>query len=254
MSRARTLAPPVLAAALGLAAWAALSARLPAALLPSPGEVLAAAGASAGALLRASAETAASALLGLALAWGLGLGAAVSFLRWRPLEAALYPYALLVQTMPVVAIAPLLVVWLGYGRPVAVVTTAIVCFFPVLTAAHVGLRSTAATELELFALYGASWLQELRLLRLPAALPYLFGGLRTTGGLAIIGAIVGELVGSNGSPPSLGFLVLRAARSADTGLSFAAIFSAAALALGLFGLVRWAERRLIGAWFGRGPR
>lgn len=233
-----------------LGLWAALAARLPTVLLPSPLEVLAAGWEARATLAAATAQTGLCALSGLALAAALGVGGGVLFLRSRWLEAVFYPYALLVQTLPIVAVAPLLVVWLGYGAPVAVAAAAIAAFFPVLTAAHVGLRATAPEQIELLQLYGATWTQTLWKLRFPAALPFLLAGFRTAGGLAVVGAIVGEFVGSNGSPPSLGYLVLRAARTAETGLSFAAIGAAASLSVGLFAAVRGLERRLLLPWHG----
>jgi NitT/TauT family transport system permease protein len=244
-----------LAAALsGIAAWAALSTQLPAVLLPSPLDVAAALLEHAVKLGQASLHTGLAAVLGLLLAAALGIIIGVLFLRSRALELALYPYALFVQTLPVVAVAPLLVVWLGYGTPVAVVAAGIVAFFPMLTAVHVGLRSVTPEQVELLAIHGASWSQELVRLRIPGALPQFFAGLRSAGGLAVIGAIVGEFVGSNGLPPSIGYLVLRSARAADTALGFAAIGCAALLAIGSFVLVRLAEARFIGHWHGRARR
>lgn len=243
---------PALVAMGGVGLWALAAAQMPVVLLPSPLEVVQVVFAQAGPLAQATALTAMSALLGLLLASFFASVAAVAFLYSRTAELAFYPYALLIQTVPIVAIAPLLVVWLGYGVPVAVVSAAIVAFFPLLTAGHMGLRATEGAGLELFALHRASRWQELRLLRLPAALPFLFAGLRTATGLSVIGAIVGEFVGSNGLPPSLGFLVLRSARTAETPMAFAAVGCATSLALVYFGLVRWAERRMIGAWHGSG--
>lgn len=245
---------PALGAAAVITLWSAAAMRLPAALLPSPWEVSTAAWRARDTLAVATWTTGLCAVAGLVIAALSGLLGGVLFLRSRALEAAFYPYALLVQTLPIVAVAPLLVVWLGYGRPVAVAAAAIASFFPVLTAAHMGLRAAAPAEIELLRLYGAGWFQTLWKLRFPAALPFLFAGLRTAGGLAVIGAIVGEFVGSNGQPPSLGYLVLRAARTAETGLSFAAIGCATALSLALFGLVRALEHRAIGRWYGEPSR
>ena len=241
---------PALTAGGLLAGWAALSARYPPVLLPSPVEVIQAASSGSGTLIEATVTTAVASLTGLLLAVGFGLIGAMLFSRSRWIEAALYPYALLIQTVPIVAIAPLLVVWLGYGSPPAIASAAIVSFFPVLTAANLGLRSTPREQVELFSLYDASFLRTLIHLRLPGALPFLFSGLRTAAGLSVIGAIVGEFVGSNGLPPSLGFVVLRSARSADTATSFAAIFAAAALALIFFSAVRLLEKLSIGRWHG----
>lgn len=242
---------PLGAAALALAAWAALAGTLNPVLLPGPLAVVQAAWHTREALLEATLVTGASSLAGLVLAVLCGLAGALCFQLSRALELALTPYALLVQTLPIVAVAPLLVVWLGYGPPVAVASAAIVAFFPVLTAANLGLGAATGEQRELFAVYGASRFQTLCLLRLPAALPTLFAGLRSAAGLAVIGAIVGEFVGSTGNPRSLGYLVQVAARSAHTDRSFAAIGASALLALIFFGVVRLAEHLAIGRWHGR---
>ena len=244
---------PIVAALIGLLAWTLLSFRLPVVLLPSPWSVLLYFGQHGPELATATLNTAIAALGGLGLALVAGVLGAIAFARSRLLEIALYPYAILIQTLPVVAIAPLLVIWLGYGTPVAIASAALVAFFPLLTAAHMGLRSVDPAQLELVRLYGASWVQELFLLRIPGALPHFFAGLRTAGGLAVIGAIVGEFVGSNGVPPSLGYLVIRSARSADTPQTFAAIICAAALALFFFILIRGLEWKTIGRWHALGP-
>ncbi len=234
---------PFLAAGIFVIVWLLLSLRLPAVLLPSPAEVLIAS--TEGRVWVATATTALSALGGLAIASVIALSSAVLFLRSRWLELALYPYALLLQTVPIVAIAPLLLVWLGYGTPVAVTSAAIVSFFPILTSANVGLRAVDSSQVELLQLYGASWWQELLKLRIPSALPYIFAGYRSAVGLSVIGAIVGEFVASNGLPVSLGYLVLSTARSAQTETTFAAILASTLLALALFGAVRAAEAALI---------
>lgn len=245
---------PGLVMVLALALWALAATRLPAVLLPSPGEVALALAHNLPKLGEAALTTALSALVGLGLAFGIGMSGAVSFVRFRGLELALYPYALALQTVPIVAIAPLLVVWLGYGPPVAVSTAAIASFFPILSSANMGLRSADADQLELLRLYGATRWQELWSLRLPGSLPYLFSGLRTAVGLAVIGAIVGEFVGSNGAPVCLGYVVLQSARGADTPTTFAAIFLATALSGLLFVAVRATERRVIGSWHAGGQR
>lgn len=240
---------PLLAFGLG---WELLSWQYPPALLPSPLEVINAMWAKSSLLLEATASTALAAACGLLASSLGGIGGAMLFERSRWMERALYPYAVLLQTVPIVAIAPLLVVWLGYGLPPAIASASIVAFFPVLTSANLGLRSVGPEQVELFSLYGARWWHTLTLLRLPAALPFLFSGLRTAAGLSVIGAIVGEFVGSNGFPPSLGYVVLRSSRSADTALTFGAVFSSALLALGFFGMVRLLEHRVIGSWHGEG--
>lgn len=250
LERLRRVALPAAVAALGLVGWWLLSLRYPPVLLPGPGEVLQRGWEARSQLGVAVLQTTLASLGGLGLAAGLGVLGAVLFHWSELLERALYPFALLLQTVPIVAVAPLLIVWLGYGLPVALASAAIVAFFPLLSGMHVGLRSVSRDQVELMRLLRASWWQELWLLRVPAALPHALAGLRTAGGLSVIGAIVGEFVGSNGAPPSLGYLVLQSARSADTGLTFAAIFLAALLAFAFFAFTRGLERRLVEGWHG----
>lgn len=239
---------PAAVAILAIAAWWILATRLPPVLLPTPPEVALEAWAQRDRLVSATLTTGLSSLIGLGIASLVALSGAVAFQRSRWLERSLYPYALLLQTVPIIAVAPLLVVWLGYGTPVAVTTAAVVCFFPVLTAGNLGLRAADPAQVELMRLYGASWLQELWMLRWPSALPYVFTGYRSAVGLSVIGAIVGEFVGSNGSPACLGNLVIRSAGSANTPLTFAAIAASTLLALLFFGAVRALEARIIGRW------
>ena len=142
------VAMPVLTAGAALAVWTAASARLPPVLLPSPVEVLEASWAARASLAEATLTTARAAIGGLAIAGVAGMAGAIAFQRSRWLEVALYPYALLIQTLPIVAIAPLLVVWLGYGLPVAAAAAAIAAFFPVLTGASLGLSSVSTAQVE----------------------------------------------------------------------------------------------------------
>ncbi|MEC8425778.1 MAG: ABC transporter permease subunit, partial [Myxococcota bacterium] len=116
------------------------------------------------------------------------------------------------------------------------------------TSAHAGLAAADPDQVALMRLYRSSWWQEMRLLRVPGSLPYLFSGLRTAAGLSTIGAIVGEFVGSNGFPACLGYLVLKGMRAAETGLIFAAIGCAALLATAFFISVRTLGTRLVGRW------
>lgn len=240
----------VVSVAVGLAAWALFAHVAGPLLLPDPPEVLAALVAERGRLAEAFRETALAAVGGLLVAFVLGcLAAAVSW--WSGwVKHVLAPWTVLVQVVPIVAIAPLLVVWLGYGRGVSLCTASIASFHPVFTAASSGLRSASDDLVDLFRLTGATRLRELVQLRAWVALPTLFAGLRTAAGLAVIGAIVGEFVGSNGSPPSLGYTVLFASRSAHPDQAFAAILLAAALALGMGGAIGALERRVVGRWFG----
>lgn len=246
----RRALPALLGVAIGLVVWTLAAEAAGRLLLASPLAVARALAADRTQLAEATARTAAAALGGLGIAALLGVAVAVAAWASRLLRGALLPYTVLLQVVPIVAVAPLLVVWLGYGLGVALCTSVLAAFYPVFSAASTGLRAPAQDLVDLFRLYGASRARELVGLRLPAALPALFSGLRSAAGLAVVGAIVGEFVGSNGYPPTLGYLVVFAARSARPDLAFAAIACAAALALSLHALLRAAERRAIGRWYG----
>lgn len=246
----RTILLPAIVGIAVLVVWQLIASALPPFLMAGPLDVATALVGYGPKLAHAAWITGSSAVAGLAFATAAGLLLGGLFASSRTAERALYPYALLVQTVPVIAIAPLLVVWLDYGWWVSCVSAAIVSFFPMLTGAHVGLRATDPDQPALLRLYGANRRQQLLLLRLPAAAPHIFAGLRTSGGLAVIGAVVGDFVGSNGQPPSLGYVVLKAAASADVARSFAAVVVSAILALLLFALTRIAEQAIIGSWHG----
>ncbi len=241
---------PALAVLGGLVLWAVVAERVGPLLLAGPVDVARALVAERARLGEATLRTAVSAIGGLGAAALLGVALAVGAWWSRALRAALLPYTVVLQVVPIVAIAPLLVVWLGYGTAVALTTAVIAAFYPVYSAATTGLAAPPRELVDLFALYGAGRPRELWLLRLPAALPALFSGLRSAAGLSVIGAIVGEFVGSNGYPPTLGYLVVFSARSARPDLCFAAIVCAAALALAQHGALRLLERRAIGRWYG----
>jgi len=239
---------PWLTMAFLLVLWSALASQYPPILLPSPTEVGHAGANHWRQIAEATQWTAFAAISGLVMASCIALTLAVAFVRYRWLELALTPFAVLLQTLPVIVIAPLLVIWLGYGLGVSMVTATLVCFFPLLTSTHMGLSATPKEGLALFEMHNASWWNTLVKLRFPYALPLIFSGLRTAVGLSVIGAIVGEFVGSNGHPASLGYQSMRALRSAETPLGFAFILASAALALVLFGLVRLLEKKVIGPW------
>ncbi len=234
----------------GLLLWAAVAQRVGPLLLAAPIDVGRVLWEQWQRLGEATLQTLQSALLGLFFATTAGVGTAVIGWRSRLARQALAPYLSLIQVIPIVAIAPLLVVWLGYGSSVALVTASIASFYPIYAATATGLVAPSVEQVDLLRLYGASRRQELWYLRFPAALPALFSGLRTAAGLSVIGTIVGEFVASNGLPPTLGFLVISGARAARTDLSFAAVVCAGGLAMIFSYLLRVMERRAIGKWYG----
>lgn len=216
----------------------------PAFILPSPGlvwvrllQTL-----SSGSLLRHSAVTLGEVLAGLAL--GVSTATALGYLlaKSRAFERLLAPYVVASQSVPVVAIAPLLVIWFGPGLLSKVLICALIVFFPVLVNTIVGLRSVPEELNELMRSLQATRWQTISLLEVPAALPIFLGGLRIGATLSVIGAVVGEFVGAN---EGLGFLINVGRGQYDTALVFVAVFTLIGMALTLYGLVVFLEARLL---------
>src|SRR5580704_3696408 len=167
-------------------------------LLPAPTAVFAAIFASRGELARALLSTSAGALAGFAMSAVTGIAVAIVLSSSAGVQRAFYPYAVFFQTVPLIAIAPLLVIWFGYGIQTVIASAFVASVFPVIANTLNGIISTAPPLRDLFKLYGASRLVTLFKLRLPAALPQVFTGLRVSAGLAVIGAIVGEFIAGGG--------------------------------------------------------
>lgn len=183
-----------------------------------------------------------AASIGLAIGLTIGIAGAVVMVHWRVLERSLFPIAVLIKLIPFVAIAPLLMVWLGFDLKPKIVLAALITFFPVLVNSITGLRATDPLALEFFQSLGASRWETLWRLRWHGSLPYLFAALKIVLHLAIVGAIVGEYFGSKNG---IGMII---ARTSET-LQIQAMF-AAALLLAIVGVLiviatNVAERRVI---------
>jgi NitT/TauT family transport system permease protein len=150
--------------------------------------------------------------------------------------------AIALKTTPLVALAPLLVIWLGTGLWSKVAASVLICFFPVLVNSVKGLKTVEPEARELFATYGASRWELFWRLRFPMSLPYVLAGLKISTSLAVVGAIVGEFVGAN---KGLGYVVMLASYHMETPTMFAAIFCAAGVGLVMFWGVSAAERRIV---------
>jgi NitT/TauT family transport system permease protein len=219
---------------------------LPAFILPAP-ELVAARFWQAlldGSLLRQAGYTLLEVLLGLLA--GSSLATTLGYLLAKSplLERLLAPFLVASQAIPTVAIAPLLVIWFGPGIFSKVLISTLIVFFPVLVNTVVGLRAVPENLRDLMHSLNASRAQMLRYLEIPSALPVLLGGLRIGATLSVIGAVVGEFVGSD---HGLGFLINVGRGQYDTALVFSAIFTLIAMALGLYGAVVLVENRLL-AW------
>ena len=255
LDRAARVLMPIGVLALAIAAWGLLveAYSIPPYVLPGPGLVLATMWADRALLWDSLMATLATTVEGFALALAGGVGLAVLFNQSRLLEYSLYPYAIILQVTPVVAIAPLLLIYLP--QPLAVLaSTWIVAFFPVLANTTLGLNSVDRNLADLFALYGASRWQVLWRLKLPAALPYILGGMKIAGGLSLVGAVVAEIAaGSAGAGSGLAFRIAESGYRLNIPRMFAALvlLSVAGIviffALSLFShllLRRWHESAL----------
>jgi NitT/TauT family transport system permease protein len=171
----------------------------------------------------------------LFVAAALGLALAVLFAQSRVIELSLFPYAVILQVTPIVAIAPLIIIWVDDIRIALLICAWIVAFFPILSNTTLGLNSADGNLVDLFRLYRASRWQVLRRLRLPTAMPYFLGGLRISGGLALIGAIVAEFVaGTGGRASGLAYRILEAGYQLQIPRMFAALVLVSLTGIAIF--------------------
>jgi NitT/TauT family transport system permease protein len=232
---------PVLTFAIVLVAWqvGVEAFDVPRYLLPSPIAVAGELGRDPGLVARHLAVTTVEALVGLALAFVVASIIGVVIAASRLAGRLIYPYLVIVQVTPIVAIAPLLIIWLGTGMAPKIAIAFLIAFFPLVVGIAVGLGSTPPDALDLMRSLGASTGRTYRSLRLPNGLPYLFASLRVAVPASVVGAVVGEMVGSD---QGIGFLVVRSKGTLDTELLFVAISGAAALGIVLFSVVVAVER------------
>ncbi len=225
-SRVLRVAVPVVMLALLLAAWQAyvVLANVPHYILPSPTAIAAAFGEDHATLLRALWVTLQTTFLALIIALVTGVALAVLMAQSKWIELALFPYAVILQVTPIVAIAPLILIYTSTTEQALLICAWLVAFFPVLSNTAQGLRSTDHNLLNLFELYRASRWQTLFLLRLPNALPYFLAGLRIAGGLALIAAVVAEFAaGTPGANAGLAFRLIEAQHRLNIPRLFAAL-------------------------------
>jgi NitT/TauT family transport system permease protein len=228
---------PAMLAVILLAIWQAAVTifKVPAYLVPSPLNTAQTLATDASLLFSAAAVTLKITLLAFAAAVVLGTLIAFAFVQSRLIETALFPYAVLLQVTPIVAIAPLLIIWIKNPTASLVVCATIVALFPVISNTTLGLRSVNPGLLSYFKLNRATRWQTLLRLRIPSALPYFFGGLRISSGLALIGAVVAEFVaGTGGTGTGLAYQILQSGYQLNIPRMFAALFLISALGVGLF--------------------
>jgi NitT/TauT family transport system permease protein len=189
-------------------------------------------------------------LIAFVLAVVGGVSLAVLFSQNRLIELGLFPYAVVLQVTPVVAIAPLIIIWVGFDNiDIAMLIMAwIVAFFPILSNTTIGLRSVDHNLRDLFQLYGASRWQILWHLQFPNALPYLIGGMKISAGLSLIGVVVAEFVASSGAATGLGWRIVEAGFRLNIARMFACLVLLSLCGIGLFLIMQWLERRMLCSW------
>lgn len=189
-------------------------------------------------------STASASVAGLLLSVILGISIATLLSLSGLLRRAFYPYAIFFQTVPIIALAPVLVIWFGFGQPTVIASAFIVSLFPVIASTLVGLQSTDHSLLDLFQIYNAPKATTLFKLRIPFALPYIFSGLRIAAGLSVIGAVVGEFVGGGG----LGSVVDVARTTQRLDLVFSAVLISSLIGLLLVSAVNLLSYTLLHKW------
>ncbi len=218
--------------------------RIPEFLVPAPSAIgrALAAGLTSGLYLDHFGVTLYESLLGFLIAAAAGIACGTVIAQFRVVERTLYPYLVALQTLPKIAIAPLLIVWLGFGITSKVVIAALVAFFPILVNVIVGLKTVDAPKLDLMRSLDASRWQTFRYVTFPNALPFVFAGLDIAIVFSVLGAIVGEFVGSQ---RGLGNLTLQFHTSLDMAGMFAVLLLLAALGVGLHLAIQAIQRRVI---------
>ena len=251
MQRALRILAPAAIGLLFLIGWEAVVRieGIPPYILPAPSAVALSLWTDGPSLLGSLLVTLRVTLAALAAAALIGGGIALLFSRSRILELSLFPYAVILQVTPIVAIAPLIIIWVRQPFLALLVCAWIVAFFPIVSNTTVGLNSADRNLLALFRLYGASPGQTLLYLRLPTALPYFLAGLRISGGLALIGAVVAEFVaGTGGAETGLAFRILEAGYRLAIPRLFAALVLLSLTGIAIYLVLDLLSRRLLRNW------
>ncbi|HUN97158.1 MAG TPA: ABC transporter permease [Bradyrhizobium sp.] len=249
--RIADVVPPVVVGLLVLAVWEVCCRifSIPSYLLPSPSEILRTFVTSAPDLLKSLAVTLRVTLIALGLSVAIGTTIAFLFVQSPIIERSFFPYAIILQVTPIVAIAPLIIILVKNTQGALIICATIIAIFPIISNTTIGLRSVDGGHQDLFAINRASRLQNLVYLRIPSALPYFFAGLRISSGLALIGAVVAEFVaGTGGRGAGLAYEILQAGYQLDIPRMFAALFLITLAGIALFTIVVGLSKLALGSW------
>jgi NitT/TauT family transport system permease protein len=235
--------PAVFVALLGFLWWLSTNQGwVPPFILPSPQDTWSTAVTNASYLAEHTWVTTIETAIGFAIAFLIGELVAVLMIYSKSVEKTMYPLILFAQVIPKIAIAPLFVVWLGFGMEPKIVVAVLMAFFPIVISGMAGLKSVDPEILELTSTMGANPFKTFMKVRFPASLPQLFSGLKVAATLAVTGAVVGEFVGAN---EGLGYVILQANGNIDTAMLFAALIIMSLMGVLLFALIQVAEWFLI---------
>ena len=214
-------------------------------LLPAPSVIATTLGNSAEMLTRHTWVTLQEVIIGFGLALGGGVLLAAAIALSRTVERALYPFVIASQTVPIIVIAPLLLIWVGYGLTPKIIVVALIAFFPIVVNTVDGLKSVDADAVNLMRTLGAGRWQVFLKVQVPTSLPFLFSGTKVAVAVSVIGAVIGEWVGAS---EGLGYLMIRSKPQFLTERIFAAIAILSAMGIGLFALVGVVEKLTIPWW------
>ncbi|MBP7564583.1 MAG: ABC transporter permease [Burkholderiaceae bacterium] len=242
---------PLMVAVVLIGLWEGLvvGLELPPYLIPSPTLMMKTLFADWGILMNSLFITMKITVLSFVVAVVIGVLISFLFVQSRIIETALFPYAVLLQVTPIVAIAPLIIIWVKEPTASLVVCAALVALFPIISNTTLGLRSIDPDLQSYFKMNRATRSQILWRLRIPSALPYFFGGLRISSGLALIGAVVAEFVaGTGGTNTGLAYQILMAGYQLDIPRMFAALLLISLAGVFLFVLMAWLTKISLGSW------
>lgn len=236
--------PPVVFFLIFIVSWQLITGifNIPSYLIPSPKEIVVEIFRSAPNLLKNTLITLFESLFGFLLGSAFGFIMAVGFAHSNKMEKSVYPYMIALKAIPLVAIAPLLILWFGNGVFGKVVMAALMCFFPTIVNTTIGLKSVEMDSLYLMQSLSATKWQIFKKLRLPASMPYFFSALKISSTLAVVGAIVAEL---SGADRGIGYLILMSSYRMETITLFAAIFAASISGIGFFAAISLLEKKFL---------
>ena len=254
MSRYLSYIAPLLTFVILLSLWEFLVIlnKIPLYILPAPSDIISSLVVNYKDLFSSAFVTLRITIIAFIIASFLAIFLAILFSQSKLIELSLYPIAVIFQVTPVVAIAPLILIWVGFDNAeyAILILAIIVAFFPVLANANLGIKSVNDNLHELFSLYGSSRYQRLIKLQIPFALPFILTGMKTSIGLSLIGTVVAEFVAGSGTSTGLAWRIIEAGNRLDVAKLFAALILLVILGIFLFLLISYIEKIVLKKWHG----